>query len=240
VVVVILLAIAGGVFFSLRQSSKSASEVDPAQQVLPATPTGATTTQVKPTTVKNTTGIKGVVAYNTGDYPGPGTPGATALAHDHVPGPVKYAVTPPVGGPHNPVWMNAGVYTKPVPSERAVHNLEHGVVWITYRPDLPSSEVDQLVQLFKKQSMIAEPGGRSNRFMDLSPWASNDLPAPIVVSSWGYQLKVQSASDPRIQQFIDMFRHNPKYTPEYGAAVDGIPVQTGGAPALSGSSQPNL
>ena len=69
--------------------------------------------------------------------------------------------------------MNAGVYTKPVPSERAVHNLEHGVVWITYRPDLPKSQVQQLGDLFKKQSMIAEPqdGGRSNRFMDLSPWA---------------------------------------------------------------------
>lgn len=240
VVVVILLAIAGGVAFSLTKAHKSAGELDAGQQVVPSTPTGDTTTQTKPTTVKNPTDISGVVAYNTGDYPGPGTPGADALAHDHVEGPVTYAVTPPVGGPHNPIWMNAGVYTEPIPSERAVHNLEHGAVWITYRPDLPSSQVTQLVDLFKKQSMISESGGDSNRYMDLSPWASNALPAPIVISSWGYQLQVQKADDPRLQQFIDTFRHNPKYTPEYGAAVDGIPSSTGGNPALSGASKPNL
>jgi len=242
VVVVILLAIAGGVFVSLHQGSKAKGEVDASQQVLPTTPGGATTTQVKPSTVPNPTDIKGLVAYNTGTYPGPGTPGADALSHDHVPGPVTYAVTPPVGGPHNPIWMNAGVYTKPIPSERAVHNLEHGAVWVTYRPSLATSDVNQLVDLFKKQSMISEPGdgGRSNRFMDLSPWSDNDLPAPIVISSWGYQLKVQSPDDPRLQQFIDTFRHNPKYSPEYGSPVDGSPVGTGGSPALNGSSQPNL
>jgi hypothetical protein len=242
VVVVILLAIAGGVFFSLRQDHKDSGKLDVGAQVVPSTPTGATTTQTKPAQIKNPTDIKGVIAYDTGGYPGSGQPGPSALAHDHVPGPVSYAVTPPVGGPHNPVWMNAGVYTKPIPSERAVHNLEHGAVWVTYRPDLPASQVDRLVALFKNQSMIAEPGdnGRSNRFMDLSPWSDNDLPAPIVISSWGYQLKVQSADDPRLQEFIDTFRHNPKYTPEYGAAVDGVPVQTGGSPALNGSSQPNL
>ena len=242
VVLVILLAIGGGVFVSLRHDAKKSGEVDTSSQVIPQTPSGSTTVQTKPSTVKNPTDIDGVVAYNTGDYPGPGTAGSSALGHDHVSGPVKYAVTPPVGGPHNPVWMNAGLYTEPVPSERAVHNLEHGVVWITYRPDLPQSQVDQLTALFKKQSMIAEPqdGGRSNRFMDVSPWASNDLPAPIVISSWGYQLQVQKADDPRLQQFIDTFRHNPKYSPEYGSAVDGIPVRTGGNPALNGSSQPNL
>jgi hypothetical protein len=242
IVVVILIAIAGGVAFSLSSGKKASGALDAGQQVVPSTPTGATTKQDTPSQVKNPTDIKGVVAYNTGDYPGPGTAGTDALAHDHVNGPVTYAVTPPVGGPHNPTWMNAGVYTKPVPSERAVHNLEHGVVWITYRPDLQTSQVNQLVDLFKKQSMIAEPqdGGRSNRFMDLSPWADNSLPAPIVISSWGYQLQVQSADDPRLQQFIDTFRHNPKYSPEYGAAVDGIPVTTGGNPALNGSSQPNL
>ncbi len=242
VIVVILLAIAGGVAFSLGQGKKAQGELDAGQQVIPSTPTGQTVQQDKPSRVKNPTDIKGVLAYNTGTYPGPGTAGSDALSHDHVDGPVTYAVTPPVGGPHNPVWMNAGVYTKPIPSERAVHNLEHGAVWITYRPDLSSSQVTRLVDLFKKQSMLAEPqdGGRSNRFMDLSPWADNDLPAPIVISSWGYQLRVQSADDPRLQQFIDTFRHNPKYTPEYGVAVDNIPVQTGGSPALNGSSQPNL
>jgi hypothetical protein len=137
--------------------------------------------------------------------------------------------------------MNAGVYTKPVPDERAVHNLEHGAVWITYRPDLPAAQVKQLVSFFDQQSMISEPsdGGRSNRYVDLSPWASNALPSPIVISSWGYQLRVSSPTDPRLQQFVDTFRHSRTYSPEYGSPADGIPVQTGGQPSINGSSKPN-
>lgn len=244
VVVVVLLGIIIGVVVSLQSKSSSPSAsgtVGKAKQVIPTAPTGSTITQPMPSTMKNPTDINGVVAYDTGSWPGPSDPGGTELGHDHVNGPVKYAVTPPVGGPHNPIWMNAGLYTEPVPSERAVHNMEHGVVWITYRPDLPKSQVQELTDLFKKQSMIAEPqdGGRSNRFVDLSPWASNDLPAPVVISAWGYQLKVQNANDPRLQQFIDTFRYNQKYAPEYGSAVDGIPISTGGNPAL-GSNQPNL
>ena len=232
VVVVILLGVVAGVFSSLHNTSSSASGVE--NQVLPSTPTGSTTVQTPPARVHNPTDVKGVLAWNTGDWPGPGTTGPTALSHNHVDGPVQYAITPPVGGPHNPTWMNAGVYTKPVPPERAVHNLEHGAVWITYRPNVPKSQVDQLVALFQKQSMIpeAQDGGLSNRYVDLSPWSSNDLPAPIVISSWGFQLRVQSAGDPRLQPFIDTFRHSQKYSPEYGSPVDGIPVDIGGQPAI--------
>ena len=233
VVAVIVLAIVVGVFFSVHNSNNSsASGVE--KQVLPSTPTGATTTQTTPASVKNPTDVSGVLAWNTGDWPGPGTTGSTALSHDHVPGPVTYAVTPPVGGPHNPTWMNAGVYTQPIPAERAVHNLEHGAVWITYPPSLPPGDVDQLVSLFNRQSILGEDGGGSNRYIDLSPWANSRLPAPIVISSWGYQLRVQSPTDSRLQQFIDTFRSSQKYTPEYGEPVDGVPVQMGGSPAIGG------
>ena len=60
-----------------------------------------------------------------------------------------------------------------------------------------------------------------------------------MISSWGYQLRVTSPTDPRLQQFVDTFRHNKTYSPEYGSPVDGVPVQTGGQPAINGSSQPN-
>ncbi len=237
IVVLLLAAIAIGVFTSLDKQVPSTST----NQILPAAVTGATTAEPAPAKVANPTDIKGLLAYDTAGYPAPGTPSSGTLGHDHVPGPVTYAVTPPVGGPHNAIWMNAGVYTKPVPSERAVHNLEHGAVWITYRPNLPADQVAQLVDFFKKQSMIDEPSdqGRTNRYVDLSPWADNSLPSPIVISSWGYQLPVTSPTDPRLQQFVDTFRHNKTYSPEYGSPVDGVPVQTGGQPAINGSSQPN-
>lgn len=238
-VAVLIVALGVGVAITVSDHHSSSPTATSGPQIVPSTPTGTTTVQQTPTRVANTSGIKGVLAWDTQGWPGDGTSHPGALQHDHVTGPVTYAVTPPVGGPHNAIWMNAGVYTKPVPNERAVHNLEHGAVWITYRPNLPASEVSQLVAFVGKQSMVDEGNGQGNRYMDLSPWSSNALPAPIVLSSWGYQLRVTSPTDPRMQQFVDMFRHSSKFSPEFGSAVDGIPVQTGGQPAEDGSKQPN-
>lgn len=215
-----------------------------APQIIPAG-VAASPITVPPavSTATNHSGIPGVLAWDTTGWPGNGQPSPGALEHDHVTGPVRYHITPPVGGPHNAIWMNAGVYTKPVPTERAVHNMEHGAVWITYDPDLPKSQIAQLTSFVGRQTLISEPSsgvaGQANRYVDLTPWASNTLPSPIVISAWGYQLRVSKADDPRLQKFVDTFRHNPTYTPEYGAAVDGIPVQTGGVPAAFGSTKPN-
>jgi hypothetical protein len=51
--------------------------------------------------------------------------------------------------------------------------------------------------------------------MALSPYPN--LKAPISLQSWGYQLFVNNASDPRIAQFISTLKYNQKTTPEYGA-----------------------
>lgn len=216
-------------------------------QIMPSAPTGATTVQLPVESVPDQSGIPGVLAWDTTGWPGDGGVHPGALEHQHVTGPVTYSITPPVGGPHNGIWMNAGVYTKPVPTERAVHNMEHGAVWITYNPDLPASEVSVLTAFVTKQSLIAETGEtasgapttNSNRYLDLSPWATSSLPTPIVISAWGHQLQLTRATDPRMQRFVDTFRNSSVYSPEHGAAVDGIPLETGGRPASAGSSEPN-
>lgn len=235
--VVVLAVIVVGVVLGVRSNNNKPPVTG--KQILPAPVTGQTTVQSKPAQVTNTSGIDGVLAWDTKGYPAPGTPDAGTLTHDHVLGPVKYAVLPPVGGPHNGVWMNAGVYDQPVPTERAVHDLEHGAVWITYRPNLPADQVKQLQALVGKQSLIDEGSGQSNRYVDLTPWADNSLPSPVVISSWGYQLRVDSPTDSRLQQFIDKFRHSKTYTPEYGSSVDGIPVQTGGQALMYGGKFAN-
>ena len=169
--------------------------------------------------VPNTTGIKGVVAYDTTGWPQGSNngPSKQALPHTHVTGPVAYSVTPPVGGDHNATWMNCGVYNKPVPVERAVHNLEHGAIWITYRPSLPSSEVSQLIAFFSHQTVLA--GGA--RYVDVTPFPG--LPTPIVASALGFQLRLQSPTDPRLQQFVDTFRYSQKFSPEYqGPCTGGV------------------
>jgi hypothetical protein len=199
-------------------------------EVMPAPVAGGTPVVLPAAlTVPNTTGIRGVVAYDTTGWPttSHNGPAKQALGHTHVPGPVQYSVTPPVGGDHNATWMNCGVYDKPVPTERAVHNLEHGAVWITYQPSLPTSEVNQLRAFFGHQTVISPGGAPRARYIDLTPYPG--LPTPIVASSWGFQLRLTSPTDPRLQQFVNTLRATPKYTPEYGAPCTGgtgTPLET--------------
>jgi hypothetical protein len=202
--------------------SLSSSSGGGSSQVIPPGVAGGTPV-VQPTalTVTNTSGINGVVAYDTAGYPASSSngPAAQALGRTHVPGPVTYSVTPPVGGAHNAAWMNCGIYTQAVPNERAVHNLEHGAVWITYQPSLPQSEVNTLRAFVERQTVISPAGSAGSRYLDLTPYSG--LPSPIVVSSWGFQLRLSSPSDPRLQEFVNKFRASQTYSPEYGAACTG-------------------
>jgi hypothetical protein len=112
-------------------------------------------------------------------------------------GTIKYQQSPPVAGPHNPNWQRCmgDVYPDPIASEHAVHALEHGAVWITYRPDLPKDQVEKLAGKV-----------RGNDFMLMSPYPGLDK--PISLQAWGYQLKVDSANDSRIDDFIRDLRQN--------------------------------
>ena len=128
-------------------------------------------------------------------------------AGQHTQNNVDYKQNPPAGGEHNPVWQNCGVYDKPIRNETAVHSMEHGAVWITYRQDLPKKQVKEVQKLAQGQSYVL-----------VSPM--KNLPSPVVASAWGKQLKVKNASDKRLQQFTNVFQQGPQ-TPEPGASCSG-------------------
>jgi hypothetical protein len=132
---------------------------------------------------------------------------ASYPAAQHLPGPLSYRETPPLGGPHNVVWQTCGIYTVPLHNEHAVHALEHGAVWITYRPDLASADVQRLQRL------------ASDDYMLLSPYPG--LPAPVVISAWNHQMRLTGADDARLPAFIRRFKNNPDTTPEFGASCLG-------------------
>ncbi len=134
---------------------------------------------------------------------------------DHVNGVLKYDTSPPTGGDHAPVWADCTgtVYPNAIANENAVHSLEHGAVWITYKPGLAKAEVDTLSKLVSGQDRML-----------MSPYPG--LKTNISLQSWGYQLFVDSASDPRIGQFIDALRFNPKTTPEPSATCSNPTFKT--------------
>jgi hypothetical protein len=125
----------------------------------------------------------------------------------HTPIKVTYKESPPVGGEHNPTWQQCGVYDQPINNENGVHSMEHGSVWITYRPGLPKGDVDKLKALITSDYLL------------LSPYPG--LTAPVVVSSWNHQLALKGADDPRLARYITKYKQNPSTTPEYGATCTG-------------------
>jgi hypothetical protein len=78
------------------------------------------------------------------DKPISGVESSEGLSRDHVVNEVAFPTLPPVGGDHSAELTNCGVYTTPVDTWRAVHSLEHGAVWVTYRSDLPQEQIDTL------------------------------------------------------------------------------------------------
>ncbi|MAS35413.1 MAG: hypothetical protein CL610_15490 [Anaerolineaceae bacterium] len=105
---------------------------------------------------------------------------------------VIYSQLPPAGGPHASVWQNCGVYLEPVKDAAAVHSLEHGAIWLTYRPGLPDAEVARLREItWQSDSRL------------LNPYPA--LPSPIVVTAWGYQLRLDRADDGRLAQFVRQY-----------------------------------
>ncbi|MDT0305851.1 DUF3105 domain-containing protein [Streptomyces sp. DSM 44917] len=133
----------------------------------------------------------------------------SGLARDHLPGDLDYPMNPPAGGAHNQAWMNcdADVYDAPVADENAVHSLEHGAVWVTYTEAAPEADV---------QALAARVSATPYTLMSPKP----DQPNPLTLTAWGAQLSVESASDPRVEQFLTAYVQGPQ-TPEPGAPCGG-------------------
>jgi hypothetical protein len=132
---------------------------------------------------------------------------ASYRAGMHVAGPITYTEKPPMGGAHNVVWQNCGVYEAPIHNEHAVHALEHGAVWITYRPGLAPDQVQTL------RAIAADD------FLLLSPYPG--LEHAVVASAWNHQLTFDRVDEGGLRAFITRFKNNPETTPEFGAPCAG-------------------
>lgn len=141
----------------------------------------------------------GVVSYN---YAG----------GNHTEDPVEYTESPPVGGTHNPVWQSCAYYGGQIANENAVHSLEHGAVWITYRPDISDGDREKL-----------EGWANDRNYLLVSEY--DDQESPFVFTAWNNQLPVDSLSDQKATQFMNYFIQGPQ-TPERGASCSGGNDQT--------------
>ena len=131
---------------------------------------------------------------------------------------VAYTHSPPMGGAHDYVWAtcNGVVYPEAIRSETAVHSMEHGAVWIAYNPDQVTGDALETL----RAKVASQP------YTLMSPYPGLDQ--PISLQSWGHQLKLSDANDPRIDQFIAALRLNQYQYPEPGASCNEVGAQEGG------------
>ncbi|MEZ4568780.1 MAG: DUF3105 domain-containing protein [Thermomicrobiales bacterium] len=107
--------------------------------------------------------IEGLIAY--GDIPS-----------EIVDGPVDYSMDPPAGGQHAAMPLECGLYFHPVENEKAVASLATGAIWVAYDPDALSESQLEDLKVF----------GEGNEDVLMTPYP--DLPHPVVISAWGFQL----------------------------------------------------
>jgi hypothetical protein len=145
--------------------------------------------------------------------PIPGVQTWDKLDRNHVQTPVDYPMTPPVGGNHNPMWLTCmgNVYDQPVKNENAVHSLEHGAVWVTYNGKASADDIKLLSDKVK-----ATP------YTMMSPYPSEK--GTITLSAWGTQLVLDSAKDPRVDEFLTKYVQGPQ-TQEPGASCSAGAMQ---------------
>ena len=115
-----------------------------------------------------------------------------ATTNRTVKGPIQYDTRPPTNGNHDPLWQNCGFYEGPIEDRHAVHSMDHGVVWITHRPNLPARQLEALRPYSREKYVI------------VSPYPGQE--APVIATSWRVQLGLNGANDPRLGQFVDQFR----------------------------------
>jgi hypothetical protein len=110
-----------------------------------------------------------------------------------------YNSTPPTSGPHDPTPAPCGVSSQPIPNTVQVHDLEHGVVMVQYRPGLDPGQVQALEAL-----------GRSySSHVIVAPYPG--LPSPVAATAWTKLMTLDRADTGKLRRFITLFRqHGPE------------------------------
>ena len=115
----------------------------------------------------------------------------------------SYNSKPPTSGPHAPTAAPCGVSGEAIPNTVQVHDLEHGVVMVQYRPGLDAGQVQALEAL-----------GRSySSHVLVAPYPG--LPTPVAATAWTKLMTLDRADTGRLRRFIDQFRQK---GPEAGVA----------------------
>src|SRR5690606_32196357 len=103
---------------------------------------------------------------------------------------------PPTSGAH----ANAlawGAYEAEVPDDQSLHNLEHGRIYLSYQPDIPTDQIEKLLQL-----PIAPSSNKNFQppKIVLAPRSANK--SPIILSSWLRSETLTEFDQQKIENYV--------------------------------------
>jgi len=116
----------------------------------------------------------------------------------------SYNSNPPTSGPHFSKEAEWGVYKEELADRTVIHNLEHGGIWISYKPDISE-------EIRKKLESFYDEWGRK---IIVTPRSQND--SDIALAAWNRLDKFSASeySDERVDKFIRAFRNKgPEFVP---------------------------
>lgn len=110
---------------------------------------------------------------------------------------MDYQSNPPTSGNHWPVPLKIGLYETEKPDEAIVHSLEHGRVWVSYKPSLSQKTKEALKKLLERQpGIILTPRSANETDIALAAWTRLDT----------FNLSNGSFDAERILNFIKRYR----------------------------------
>ncbi len=120
---------------------------------------------------------------------------------------VTYQSNPPTSGDHWATPLREGIYDTQKPDEGAIHSLEHGRIWITYKPDIGKEAIDAIKNVLKGQfGIIMSPRAANETDIALAAWVRLDT----------FDLNEDGTVDTkRILDFAQRYRNKgPEYVPQ--------------------------
>lgn len=114
-----------------------------------------------------------------------------------------YNSNPPTSGWHYSQPAAWGIYENQIVDGAIIHSLEHGGIWIAYKPNLPDDE----------KAKLKEIASRYKSKVILEPRVQND--SPIALAAWQRLLKLDQVDEAKITEFISTYKNRgPERVPD--------------------------
>merc|ERR1719427_941254 len=127
--------------------------------------------------------------------------------------PLKYEHPLPTHGDHRPLWPMFGEY-KFVPTQRWLHNIEHGAVIMLYHPCTHHTLVEKLRKLVT---------GCIRKHV-ITPYTNIPEDKPLALVAWGCRMLMSSVDEVQVTNFIrEKGLHGPEDSyPKEGQYTQGL------------------